>query len=197
MISDLRNFWQRLQTGVEVAVAGPSADKLLGVRDGFLRYFHDGLDRSVSVAVVPQTVDEPPVGLLISDEEVIRLARQRASDLQTTLGDNYHFYVGSEAGLHSIEIDGKMRYFVRNWTVVRGLVGEAWGSSGSIQLPDRLIAGLDSEQIPFSLPGTRKRGGMISSLTCHLETRRKATAISTLHAISTLFYGVIESRPRR
>ena len=54
MIRDLKNFWQRLQTGVEVAVAaGASPDKLLGVRDGFLRYFHDGLDRPVSVAVVP------------------------------------------------------------------------------------------------------------------------------------------------
>jgi non-canonical (house-cleaning) NTP pyrophosphatase len=198
MISDPRNFWQRLQTGVEVAVAaGPTPDKLLGVRDGFLRYFHDGLDRRVSVAVVPQTVEEPPLGLLISDEEVIHLARQRAVDLEAALADNYHFYVASEAGLHSIEADGKLRYFVRYWTVVRGPVGEAWGSSGSIQLPERLVHGLDSEQIPFAVPGTRKRGGMISSLTGHLETRRGAIASSTLHAISTLFYGVIESRPIR
>ena len=126
MIGDLKNFWQRLQTGVEVAVAaGSSPDKLLGVRDGFLRYFHDGLDRSVSVAVVPQNVEEPPLGLLISDEEVIRLARQRAAGLEQALADNYHFYVASEAGLHSIEVDGKLRYFVRYWTVVRGLIGES------------------------------------------------------------------------
>ena len=161
MIRDLKNFWQRLQTGVEVAVAaGASPDKLLGVRDGFLRYFHDGLDRPVSVAVVPQTVEEPPLGLLISDEEVIRLARQRAVDLEQALADNYHFYVASEAGLHSIEVAGKIRYFVRYWTVVRSLIGESWGSSGSIQLPDRLVHGLDSDQIPFAVPGTRKRGGM-------------------------------------
>jgi Protein of unknown function DUF84 len=198
MISDLTNFWQRLQSGVEVAVAaGASADKQLGVRDGFLRYFHDGLGRKVSVAVVPQAVEEPPLGLLISDEEVIRLTRQRAVDLETALADNYHFYVASEAGLHSIEVEGRVRYFVRYWTVVRGLVGESWGSSGSIQLPERLVQGLDSEQIPFAVPGTRKRGGMISSLTGRLETRRVAIASSTLHAISTLFYGIIESRTLR
>lgn len=198
MIRDLKNFWQRLQTGVEVAVAaGASPDKLLGVRDGFLRYFHDGLDRPVSVAVVPQTVEEPPLGLLISDEEVIRLARQRAVDLEQALADNYHFYVASEAGLHSIEVAGKIRYFVRYWTVVRSLIGESWGSSGSIQLPERLVHGLDSDQIPFAVPGTRKRGGMISSLTGHLETRRKAIGASTLHAISTLFYGLIDGRPQR
>jgi non-canonical (house-cleaning) NTP pyrophosphatase len=198
MISDLRSFWQRLQTGVEVAVAaGSSPDKLLGVRDGFLRYFHDGLDRTVSVAVVPQETEEPPLGLLISDEVVIRLTRKRAADLEQALADNYHFYVASEAGLHSIEVDGRLCYFVRYWTVVRGPVGEAWGSSGSIQLPDRLVSGLDSDQIPFAVPGTRKRGGMISSLTGHLETRRQAISASTLHAISTLFYGLIDGRPLR
>jgi non-canonical (house-cleaning) NTP pyrophosphatase len=198
MIRDLKNFWQRLQAGVEVAVAaGPTPDKLLGVRDGFVRYFHDGLGRSVSLAVVPQAIEEPPLGLLISDEEVIRLACKRALELERALADNYHFYVASEAGLHSIEVDGKARYFVRYWTVVRSLIGEAWGSSGSIQLPDRLVYGLDSDQIPFAVPGTRKRGGMISSLTGHLEDRRKAISGSTLHAISTLFYGLIESRPLR
>jgi hypothetical protein len=121
MISDLRDFWQRMQSGVEVAVAaGSSPDKQLGVRDGFLRYFHDGLGRKVSVAVVPQAVEEPPLGLLISDEEVIRLTRQRAVDLEAALAENYQFYVASEAGLHWIEVSGELRYFVRYWTVVRG-----------------------------------------------------------------------------
>ena len=180
-----------------MAVAGPTADKLLGVRDGFLRYFHDGLERAVSVAVVPQQVEELPVGLPVTDEEVIRLARERALALEKALADNYHFYVATEGGLHSLDVDGEHCYFVRNWTVVRGLLGEAWGSSGSIQVPGRIIAGLDSEQIPLAVPGTRRSGGMISSLTGGLETRRKAIALSTLHAISTLFYGILESRPVR
>lgn len=197
MITDLKNFWQRLQTGVEVAVAGTGSDKLLGVRDGLLRYFHDGLDRAVSVAVVPQDVDESPLGLPVSDEETLRLARERAIALEKSLADSYHFYVATEGGIHSLDIDGQHRYFIRNWTVVRGLLGEAWGSSGSIQLPARIVDGLDNEQIPLSVPGTRRSGGMISSLTGGLESRRKAVAISTLHAVSTLCYGVLESRPVR
>lgn len=178
-------------------MAGPAPDKLLGVRDGFLRYFHDGLDRAVSVAVVPQTVAESPMGLPASDEDVIRLARERALALESSLGSNYHFYVATEGGLHSLEVGGRHCYFVRNWTVVRGLLGEAWGSSGSIQLPERIVEGLDGEQMPLSIPGTRRAGGIISSLTGGLETRRKAVAISTLHAVSTLLYGVLESRPVR
>jgi non-canonical (house-cleaning) NTP pyrophosphatase len=198
MTRDLNSFWQRLQSGVEVAVAGSTSDRLLGVRDGFLRFFHDGLARTVSVAVVPQTVEEEPFGLPPSDEEVLRLARRRIDEMEQRLGEQYHFYVASEGGIHSVDLDGKSCYFVRNWTVVRGPLGEAWGSSGSIQLPERIVAGLDSAQIPFAaVPGTRKSGGMISSLTGGLETRRKAIALSTLHAVSTLFYGVLETRPLR
>lgn len=196
-MTDLKNFWQKLQSGIEVAVAGNNSETLLGVRDGFLRFFHDGLDKTVSVVVVPQAVEPPPIGLPVSDEEVIRLARRYLDELQARLGDNYQFYMASEGGIHPVEVEGKTHYFVRNWTVVRSPLGEAVGSSGSVQLPDRLIAGLDSAQIPFAIPGTRKGGGMIRSLTGGLETRRRTVATSTLNAISTLFYGVLESRPIR
>ncbi|HSK78529.1 MAG TPA: DUF84 family protein [Thermoanaerobaculia bacterium] len=197
MTMDLKNFWQRLQTGVEVAVAGQTPDKLLGVRDAFLRFFHDGLDRTVSVAVVPQPVDDDPVGLLVTDAEVLRHARKKALDLEQKLGGNYHFYIATEGGIETLEVDGENRYFVRNWTVVRSPLGETWGSSGAVQLPDRIVAGLDHAQVPYAVPGTRRSGGMISSLTGGLETRRKTIALSTLHAISTLFYGTLESRPIR
>lgn len=197
MTSDLKDFWRRLQTGVEVAVAGHTADKLLGVRDAFLRFFHDGLDRTVSVVVVPQVVEEAAVGLLVSDEEVVRLARKEVFELEEKLKGAYHFYIATEGGIESLEVDGRQGYFVRNWTVVRSPLGEAWGSSGAIQLPDRLVGGLDSAQIPFAVPGTRRSGGILSSLTGGRETRRKAISQSTLHAISTLFYGVLEGRPLR
>jgi non-canonical (house-cleaning) NTP pyrophosphatase len=198
MITDTKSFWQRLQSGVEVAVAGTSSDALLGVRDAFIRFFHDGLDRTVSVAVVPQTVgDPPPIGLPFTDEETLRLAQQRVRELEERLADTYHFYIATEGGLCSIDLDGTNRYFVRNWTVVRGVLGEAWGSSGSVQIPERIVTGLDQAQIEFAVPGTRKSGGMLRSLTGGLETRRKAIAQSTLLAISSLFYGVLESRHGR
>jgi non-canonical (house-cleaning) NTP pyrophosphatase len=197
MINDPKSFWQRLQSGVEVAVAGTSSDSLLGVRDAFIRFFHDGLDRTVSVAVVPQAVGEaPPIGLPYTDEETLRLAQQRVREMEKRLADTYHFYIATEGGLCAIDVDGTMRYFVRNWTVVRGVLGEAWGSSGSVQIPDRIVTGLDQAQIEFAVPGTRRSGGMLRSLTGGLETRRKAIAQSTLLAISSLLYGILE-RPNR
>jgi len=124
MINDPKSFWQRLQSGVEVAVAGTSSDSLLGVRDAFIRFFHDGLDRTVSVAVVPQTVGEaPPIGLPFSDEETLKLAQQRVREMEKRLADSYHFYIATEGGLSSIEIDGTMRYFVRSTVTVSAEVG--------------------------------------------------------------------------
>ena len=194
---DLRDFWQKLQSGVEIAVAGNNSETLLGVRDAFLRFFHDGMDKTVSVVVVPHEVQPPPIGLPVSDEETLALARGYVTEMAERLGNTYTFYMAAEGGIQALEIDGSLRYFIRNWAVLRSPLGEAWGSSGSVQLPDRVISGLDSAQIPFAIPGTRRGGGMIRALTGGLETRRKAVATSSLHAISTLFYGVLESRPIR
>lgn len=176
-------------------MAGSSPEELFGVRDGFLRYFRDGLGWAAPVVVAPHRADATARGLPLSDEEALGLVRRRVADLRQELGDLYHFCVGSEGGLHSLEVEGQLHYFVRSWTVVVGFGEEAWGASGSLELPPRLIRGLDQMQVPFAVPGTRRRGGMISSLTGGLETRRQAVATACLHALSTMFYGVLEARP--
>jgi non-canonical (house-cleaning) NTP pyrophosphatase len=196
MTQDLRAFWSRFQTGVEVAVASTSSDKLLGIRDGFHRYFHDALDRRISVVVVPHAETEDLGGLSFTDAGTVAMARSRARSLIDSLGEAYHFYVGSEGGLHSLEFDGETHYFVRNWTAVVGAIGEAWGASGSIEVPGRYISGAEGREAPIAIPGTRRRGGMISSLTAGLETRRSAVSEATFHALSSLFYGVLEGNPR-
>ena len=197
MRSDLKAFWRRFQDGVEVAVGSNAPDKLLGVRDGFLRYFYEGLDQPVPVAVVPQTLTEDRGGLCLSDEETVGLARSRARELHDALQDAYDFYAASEGGLHSVEIDDSIHWFVRNWTVIIGPTGEAWGASGSVEIPSRLISGMDDRQIPFAVPGTRRSGGMIASLTGGLESRRRAVSTATFHALAAALYGVLESRPVR
>jgi non-canonical (house-cleaning) NTP pyrophosphatase len=148
----------------------------------------------VPVVIVPHGEVEVPSCLPVSDEEAIEAARQEAQALERQLGDAYHFYVASEGGLHSLEVGGKTHYFARTWTVIRAPVGEAWGGSGSIQLPDQLVDGV-GEGAPFSFPGRRRSGGMIASLTGGMETRRSAVGAATLHALSTLFYGMLESHP--
>lgn len=188
---ETREFWQRLQRGVEVAVAGSTPDRHLGVRDGFVRFFRKRLDRPISIAVVPQAGREEPVGLPVSDREVMDLANERARELERQFRGYYHFFIASEGGLHTLEQDGRTLYFVRNWTLIESPIGRAWGASGSVQLPTSLVSGLARDQVPFVVPGTRRSGGMIASLTGGLETRRRAVEVATLHALSTLFYGIL------
>lgn len=197
-----REFWRRFRSGsgVEVTVDGLGSDRLLGVRDGFRRYFHDGLDRPVPVVVVPQDSDgDLGRGLAASDEEAIHRARARAALLHSRLGGTYHFYVASEAGVHALDLGTSRHQFVRLWTVVLSSFGESWGSSGSIELPARLWnQGANGDAVAdTAVPGRRRSGGILASLTGGLETRRRAVALSTFLALSSMFYGVLESRPVR
>ena len=197
MPADLREFWSRFQSGVEVAVDAVSPDRSLGVRDGFLRFFHDGLERPVPVAVVAQDLASRPLrGLSTSNEEAIDRARQCAHELRDKLRESYHFYVSSEAAVEAVDAGGGLHHFVRTWTVVVGVVGEAWGSSGSVELPAGLVAGAEAETRPQAT-GTLRSGGLVSSLTGGLETRRSAVALGTLHALASFFHGLLEPRALR
>lgn len=195
--ADLSQFWSRFPTGVEVAVAGSHPDKLLGVRDGFRRYLYEGLHRPLPVAVVSQAEADEPSSLEISDEETADQARRKALRMEERLGSSYHFYAAAEGGLHVVDATDGPRYFVRCWVAIVGVLGEAWGASGSLEIPRRLVEGLDAGQLSFAVPGTRRSGGMISSLSGGLESRRSAVTEGTMHALSTLFYGVLDSRSIR
>ena len=175
--------------------SGP--DRLLGVRDGFLRYFHDGLDRPVPVAVVPQDrAPEEPV-LPASDEQAIQQARLRAHALRERFGPIYHFYASSEPGLHTLTLEGHTHTFIRTWTVLVGVVGEAWGSSGAIELPASILETLPGFDRGSAASGNRANAGLTAALTGGLENRRSAVALGTLHALATFFYGILEARPIR
>jgi hypothetical protein len=195
MARTLRDFLGGYQRGIEVCVAGTASDQLLGVREAFRRFFHDGPGRPVPVAVVPQDDDGQRRGLATSDAEAVATARSAARRLEAALPGTYHFYVASEFCVAPLEVAGVERWYVRAWSAVVGPGGEASGSSGSVQLPDRLVEGLTGAEVALAAPGTLRAGGTISALTGGLETRRSAVALATVHALSTLFFGILESRP--
>lgn len=181
-------------------MAGDASDVLLGVRDGLLRFFHDGLDRAVPVAVVPQDEPggEPASRLPLSDAEMIEAARERAAALRERLLGTYPFYLAACGGLHRVAYGGRDHLFVRSWVALLGPVGEAVGGSGSVELPERFVGEIPAGAPPvLPVPGTRRRGGLLASLTGGLETRRTAVSLATLHALSSFFAGLLESRPVR
>ncbi|MEO7794595.1 MAG: DUF84 family protein [Thermoanaerobaculia bacterium] len=197
MAPDLREFLGEFQRGIEVCVADSGADTLLGVRDAFRRFFRSDSGEVAPVAVVPQDVVTPLTGLPLSDVEAIARARRSVGEMEAKLSGVYHFYLASEACYHSLDLGHETPIFVRSWTVLRGVAGETLGSSGSLQLPPHLVDGLAVEQLPHSIPGTRRSGGIMSSLTGGLESRRSAVAEATLHALSTQFFGILDTRRTR
>lgn len=167
---------------------------LLGTRDGFQRFLSSTFGHLVPVAIASHPVQDDSSGLALSDEETLALARRRARALEDQSGKPYDFHVGAEGGLHTLEVDGELTYFVRSWAVVRGLGDETWGASGSLQIPKSLIEGVEREDVASVLPATRRGGGMLSGLSYGRETRRTAVALAVFHALSTRFYGVLEGR---
>lgn len=194
MPDHLKDFWRRLQTGVEVSVAGNAPERLLGVREAFVRYFHQGLQRPSSIVVVPQAAEEPSAGLPMSDQETLALARQQAKSLREGLGEAYHFYVAVQGGLESLELDNRPQTFIRSWCVITSPLGEAWGSSGAVLVPERALSLSGPLGAALAVAGTRRQGGMVSSITAGLETRKSAVAEATLHALASLCFGVFQSR---
>lgn len=191
------DFWRRLQTGFGVAVASSSPDLLLGVRDGFRRYFHQGLGTKVPIALSGHKVEQPASGLPLGDNKTVALARSHVRELENLLGLQFQFYVSSHGGVESLEVSGRFSYLLRSWTVISSPLGEAWGSSGSIELPLELFEQKSEAVRPTSwVIGTRRQGGLTAALTAGLETRREATALSSFHALSGLCHGILQSRPQ-
>ncbi len=188
-------FWRRLQKQIEVSVANQASPKLLGVRDAFRRYFAQGMDWQSPIAIVPQPELDRPGLLPMEDAGAILLATEAVDRLDGYMGEHYDFLVAVEEGLTQIEIKGEKRAFVQSWAVVRCAIGEAWGGSGALQLPREFIEE-DADGHPQFSPNRRRNGGMVASLTGGLETKRSASAIATLHALSTLFHGRLESTPK-
>ncbi|MEM8996726.1 MAG: DUF84 family protein [Acidobacteriota bacterium] len=188
MIDDAKSFFRRFQSGLDVAVAAaPSQpEKVLGIRDGFRRFMHDALDRELPLTLTTLRLDGAE--LPMSSGETLELARERAV-FAGEASRRAAFAVGCEGGLSAETVGGDTRYFVLNWTVIRGLDDEAWGSSGALQLPQHLIDGRGGAEIPLSIPGTRRGGGMASSLTGGAETVRTAAKLATYHALCSLLYG--------
>jgi non-canonical (house-cleaning) NTP pyrophosphatase len=187
------------RAGIDVAVDSTDPEKLLGIRDGLVRFFEDGLHRPLPVRVASAGAGGDGSAIPLSDEEMIERAVARARALRSA-APAAAFAASSETGIHSVQVGERDLHFVRSWVVVCAADrddSEAVGGSGSLQLPARLIQGLEVGDLPFAVPGRRRRGGMTSSLTGGIETRRRSLALATLNAVATLYFGVVETRPAR
>lgn len=129
----------------------------------------------------------------MAEEELWTLTRDKLDAASLEPLGLHPFVVAVESGLVYREVFGKFAYMVKTVAVIRGLGGEGIGSSGELQLPEILVSDFDSLHSRFPLPGTRRAGGMVHSLTDGLETRRSTAAQATFNALVTLCWGMLPS----
>lgn len=129
----------------------------------------------------------------MSEEELWNLSRDKIDAAESVVDDSFPFLVCVESGLIYRELFGKFVYLVKTVAVIRGLGGEALGSSGELQLPETLVTSFDTLHSQLPLPGTRRAGGMVHSLTAGQDTRRSTAAQATFNALATLCWGMLPS----
>lgn len=192
-------LFEHLRHGLQIYVVGGNRfpDKLLGIRDGFARLFSERFGFRVSLAIHLVPVPELPERIPMAEEELWTLTRDKISAAQLEpvepSGKPPAFLLSVESGLVYRELFGRFVYLVKTVAIVRGLGGEALGSSAELQLPEILVTDSDSLRMQLPLPGTRRAGGMVHSLTDGLETRRSTAAQATFNALVTLCWGMLPS----
>ena len=129
---------------------------------------------------------------------MVREARKKALELEEKLRDTYHFYIASEGGIESLDVDGQPALLRAQLDGGAQPAGRGLGVERRDAAPGPPGGGARQRPDPLRRAGhPAAAAASSSSLTGGLETRRKNIALSTFHALSTLFYGVLESRPIR
>ncbi len=172
-------------------VASHDSDQLLGVSDGFRRYLR-GLDREMALSVEPDAEAREESMLWTTAEDTLTAAHRQVTELKRRSPAPWVFCIALEEGLATLDVDGHPREFLFSWAVLSCALGTTCGGSGPVEIPERLIAGPDPSQ-RAGVPATRRRGGILGSLTGGLESRREAFSLATLHAVSSLFFGFAEA----
>lgn len=192
-----KSFPPQLFRGVEVAAASARSEILLAVREGFVRYFHQGLGRETAVAVVAHEASQPPLGVAASGAEMVERCQQRAAELEQRLDQDYQFYVAVDEGLETLSLESGGRHLVRTWAVVRGLGGTSCGGSGSFELPARLLSeGMTGADGRRKMAGMRRRRALVEALSGGLESRRSSAAEAVFNALAALFYDAYSGHPK-
>ncbi len=163
--------------GLSVAVGSADPERVRGVEEGFRRYFREVLGEDVEVVAEACPVGEDGGLVPVDDAECADRAFERARALRR-LAVEFDFAACPETGLHSVETGEGSRSFVRTWVAICSEHGASLGGSGSVEVPDDLLAG--APEIPL---GTRRRGGTLGALTGGTLRPRHVAAEATFNAL--------------
>lgn len=95
-----------------------------------------------NLEIIARSVSINAPAMPLTDEELMRGARERALAAQKDLSDagsSAQFYVGLEGGFHSVSLDGTQHTFLRGWAFATDGARESYGASPSIIVPESIV----------------------------------------------------------
>lgn len=180
-----------------VALGSDRAAKIMAVRASIARVAElDPAWREANIVARPVQIDAPAMPL--TDWELMSGARQRALAvreilLAQKLGAD--LYVGLEGGFHSITVDGEWRTFLRGWAFVTDGSRGCFGSSPSIEVPDKIVKdvvggkrelGIVIDEVA-GLRDVRSRQGAWGVLSRDLFTRSQSFEVALIAAFAPFY----------
>lgn len=123
-----------------IAVGSTRKPKLNAVHEALDEIGHL-LSPSSEIEIVPVEVESGVTHTPSSREELMRGARQRAEAVQSIAGaknESWHYFIGLEGGLDSVEENGVRRVFLESWAYVSDGTRGFFGRSGAVELPEAL-----------------------------------------------------------
>lgn len=166
---------------------------------------HASLARIGSIApewkeaeVVALSVETSVPAMPLTDAELVQGARNRARAARSALeqaGAEAQFYVGLEGGLHSMQLDGRWRTFLRGWACATDGTEESFGIGPSIIVPDSIArrvitGGVELGQLMDEVAGerdVRSRQGAWGVLSRDLLTRAMSFESALLAAFAPFY----------
>jgi inosine/xanthosine triphosphatase len=181
-----------------IIAVGSTRKPKLGAVSEALTVIGPALDAAARFEVVGCEVESGVGHTPATCEELMRGARQRAEalvQLAHEKGETWHYFVGLEGGLDTVEEDGQRRVFLESWAYVSDGSRGHFGRSGGVELPEALAEEVLEKGIELSVAidkfagaaGIRDAQGAWGVLSGNLITRQKAFRVAIIAAFAPFY----------
>jgi len=182
---------------IQIAVGSTRRPKLAAVSQA-LESFGPVLGPAAEFVVVGFEVESGVSHTPTTREELMRGARQRVdalARLAAQRGENWHYFVGLEGGLDTVQENGGRRVFLESWAYVSDGSAGHYGRSGGVEIPAALAHEVLENGVELSAAidrfagavGIRDAQGAWGVLSCDLITRQEAFRVAVLAAFAPFY----------
>lgn len=180
-----------------IAVGSTRKPKLNAVHEA-LAEIGSLLAPACQLEIVPVAVESGVTHTPASRQELMRGARQRAVAVQTLARQKrepWHYFVGMEGGLDTVEEDGIRRVFLESWAYVSDGERGFFGRSGAVEVPGVLAEEVLVRGTELSVAidrfaeqtGIRDAQGAWGVLTSNKITRQEAFRVAVIAAFAPFY----------